>query len=338
MSVEETTVTETTEQTAAAGEQDGTSTEGTSDSSEGADSELSFANLLKKSATKAKTPEQPAEVPAPAYEPNYKFRVKDKEFEFEDWAKGVVKDKETEEKIRDFHAKAYGLDAVKQAREAAVAELQDLKSSKETVDTALKELGTYRANKDWDSFFEALDVPKQDILKYAVELVQRDQWTPEQRAQWQQSREAMNAAKHYQVENQQLLARQQQLSVQQRSFELEQALVQPEVVEVAQNYDAGTASPGAFRQFVIQIGQAHAARGEDISAAEAVAEATKHLRAVMAQNAAVQQQAATPKVVMPHQKPVIPNIQGRGTSPIRSTPKSFADLRKRGKELEAQEA
>lgn len=298
--------------------------------------ELSFAAQLKKASSKGATGEPVKETAVPAYQPNYKFKVKDKELEFEDWAKGVVKDKETEEKIRDFHAKAYGLDSVKQSREALIAEHTDLKTKYESTETALTQLGNFKASKDWDSFFDALDIPKQDILKYAVDLVQRDQWSPEQKAQWQQSREAMQSARHYQAENEQLLARQQQLSVQQRGFELDQALVQPEAAEIAQSYDTGSASPGAFRQFVIQIGQAYAARGEDISVADAVSEATKHLRAVMAQNAPAPQPVAQ-RIAMPNTKPIIPNIQGRGTSPIKSAPKSFADLQQRRRELEAQE-
>jgi hypothetical protein len=36
---------------------------------------------------------------------------------------------------------------------------------------------------------------------------------------------------------------------------------------------------------------------------------------------------AQPQAVAPEQKPVIPNIQGRGTSPVRKVPKSIDDMR-----------
>ena len=42
------------------------------------------------------------------------------------------------------------------------------------------------------------------------------------------------------------------------------------------------------------------------------------------------------KVVEPNSAPVIPNVQGRGTSPVRSTIKSLDDIKKRYSELSQQ--
>jgi len=299
--------------------------------------ELSFAAKLKRASKKGAADAEAPKSTEPVYEPNFKFSVKGKELEFDDWAKSAIKSKDVEEKVRDFYTKAYGIDEIKQSREATLAELTELKNSKQAVDTALTELGQYKASKDWDSFFDALDIPKQDILKYAVELVQRDQWSPEQKAQWQQSRDAQLAARQGSLEVEQLRSERAQLLTERRSFELDQYLGQPEVTEIAQSYDTGTGNPGAFRRFVIQIGQSHAAQGYDIPVAEAVGEALKHLRAVMPQQMQQSQQSVAPKVATPHQKPVIPSIAGRGTSPIKSTPKSFADLQQRRRELEAME-
>ena len=333
-----TTATEGLEQQVSTGGTDNESSSETASSS-GEDKPTTFKGMLDRAAKKGatgvdKAPTEGTAQPNP-YQPNYKFKVKDKDYEFEDWAKAVIKDKETEEKVRDFHAKAYGLEAVKASRDAIAAEYEELKSSKYETDTALQQLGTFKANKDWDSFFDALDIPKQDILKYAVELVQRDQWTPEQKAQWQQSRQAQQIA--IQAQNERSAVEQQlnELRVQQRSFELDQTLSQSQIAEIAQAYDTRTANPGAFRSLVIEYGQAQAARGIDVSAKDAVAEVSRRVSALLGDMQA-QQATNVPKVVQPHQKPVIPNIAGRGTSPIKSVPKSFADLKQRRLELEAQ--
>ena len=39
----------------------------------------------------------------PAYAPNYKFKVKDKELEFDDFVRGAVTSKEHEAKLRDLY-------------------------------------------------------------------------------------------------------------------------------------------------------------------------------------------------------------------------------------------
>jgi len=306
---------------------------------EGDKSDLSFKGMLDRASKKGATrvdqaTDAPTAKPTP-YQPNTKYNVKDKELEFDDWAKGAIKDKETEEKVRELYTKAYGIDTIKQARDAIAAEFETLKISKAETDQALQQLGTFKASKDWDSFFEALDIPKQDVLKYAVELVQRDQWTPEQKAQWQQSRQAQQVAMQAQNERSGLEQQLNELRVQQRSFELDQTLAQSQIAEIAQTYDSRVANPGAFRSLVIEYGQAQAARGVDISAKDAVAEIARRTQALMGVSEGAPMQSV-PKVVQPHAKPVIPNIAGRGTSPIKSVPKSFADLKQRRLELESQ--
>lgn len=300
------------------------------------------ATVIKRGMGAPKESATPPAAEPPAYNPNYKFKVLDKEHEFDDFVKAAVKDQETEKKARELYERAYGLDSVKQDRQTLKGELSSAKEKMARTDQALETLGEYVRGGDFDSFFEALNIPKHNILKYALELVQREQMPPEQKAQWQQSREATMHARTLEAQNQQLESQFQQMQVERRTFELDTAISRPEIAAVVQAYDAGIGSPGAFRDFVIRIGNAaHAAQGVDLSAAQAVEEAMRHLRAVnpsLGQPQAQPQMVANggPQVVMPNQKPVIPNIQGRGTSAVKSSFTSFADLKKRGEELERQ--
>lgn len=276
----------------------------------------------------------------PAWALNPKFKVLDKEHEFDEFIRPVIKDAETEKKVRELYEKAYGIEPIKADRQSLREQLAEEKQRSAERDRGLEVLSSYIQNDDLDSFFEATNIPKSKVLKYALELVQREQWTPEQKAAWQQQRDTAARVTEYEQQNQQLMERQQQLMVQQREFELSTVLARPDITQIAQAYEAGMGTPGAFREFVINIGQAFAARGQDIPAEQAVNEAVKHLRAMnpsLGQTAAQPQGQATPGVVMPNQKPVIPNIQGRGTSPVRSTVKSLDDIKKRYAELSAQQ-
>lgn len=268
------------------------------------------------------------------YSPNFKFKVLDKEHEIDEFIRPAIKDADSEKKIREIYEKAYGLDSVKSDRQNLKSELAEVKEKMSQTDSALETLGSYVRKKDYDSFFEGLDIPKQDILQYALKLVQREQMSPEQKAQWEASRQTQQQARYLEQQNQQLLASQQQFAVQQRTWELQQAIGSPEVKVFADAYNAGMGSPDSFNDYVIQIGQAYAARGQDIPAQQAVQEAIKHLRAI---NPGLGQSQAAAQVVQPTAKPVIPNIQGRGTSAVKSTVKSLDDLRKKAKEIQTQE-
>lgn len=274
-------------------------------------------------------------VAPPAYTPNYKFKVMDKEHEVDEWLRPVIKNADTEKKVKELYEKAYGLDSIKPKHQAIKDELEQAKAKVAQTDQALDILGKYVAENDFDSFFEGLNIPKNKILEYALELVRREQMSPEQKAQWENSKQAKEAARYYEAENARLQQSQQQFAVQQRTFELDMALNSPEAKVVADAYNAGMGTPEAFKDYCIQIGQAFAARGQDIPATQAVSEAIRHLKAINPSLGA----AVSPNIVPtvhPSQKPVIPNIQGRGTSAVKPAVKSLEDLKKRAKELTEQ--
>lgn len=270
----------------------------------------------------------------PAYAPNFKFKVLDKEHEFDDWAKASVKDADTEKKVREIYEKAFGLDSVKQDRHTLKTELTEYKDRVTKTDTALGALSDFVKQKDYDSFFESLNISKTDILQYALKVVEREQMPPEQKAVYEEQRNLQQRARYYEQQNQQLMQSQQQFAVQQRGVELQNAISKPEVAGVAQAYDAGMGNSGAFRDYVVRIAQAHAAQGNDIPAEMAVTEAVRHLRAVNPTLGVIANAVQAAEVGAPA-KPVIPNIQGRGTSPVKSTIRSLDDLKNRAKELNA---
>jgi hypothetical protein len=65
----------------------------------------------------------------PVYTPNTKFKVMDKEHEFDAWLAPHIKDAETEKKAKELYEKAYGLDYVKPKYEASQKELEQYKTT-----------------------------------------------------------------------------------------------------------------------------------------------------------------------------------------------------------------
>lgn len=272
-----------------------------------------------------------SEAEKPVYNPNYKFKAYQKEYEIDEWARPYIKDEETEKKFKKLYERAYGYDFKSQKHDELKSEFEKVRESYDQTDKALKTLSGYVQENDFDSFFDGLNIPKNKVLEYALELVKREQMSPDQRQQWEANQQARHAAKYYQAQNEQLLANQQAFAVQQRTFELDNALQSAEARPIVEAYNAGMGSPDAFKEYVIQIGQAFAARGQDIPAQQAVSEAMKHLRAI--NPGLVAQTASQVPVVQPSSKPTIPNIQGRGTSAVKTTVRSLDDLKRKAREL-----
>lgn len=294
------------------------------------DKPAGIAEALKAAASKKSSPDV---TPKPTYQANYKFKVLEKEHEFDDFVKAAIKDAETEKKARELYQRAYGLDTVKADRQTLRDQNEQLKLKIAETETGLQTISEYVRNNDFDSFFEALRIPKEQILKYALEYAKREM-SPEAKAQWENARRQELSTRSLQTENSQLQQQRQELMVKTREFELERSLLDQEVSVVAQAYDAGMGTPGAFKQYVIRIGQAYAAQGKDIPASEAVSEAIKHLRAVNPTLGQKPQTQASAQVVQPHTKPTIPTIASSGTSAVKRQFKSIADMKQYAKELE----
>lgn len=259
-----------------------------------------------------------------AYKPNLKYKVLDKEFDFDESFKDAIKNEATEKKVRELYEKAHGIDHIKEERQNIKTEFSQLKEKFQNTSSALESLGGYVARNDFDSFFTALNIPTDKVLQYALEVAQR---TPEQSQAIMQQRQAANVASDYERQRQELSQSQQEFAVKQRTFELEQGLSKPEVTGFIEMFDSKVGKPGAFREEVIKRGQLHAARGEDVGVDAAIGEVLNLLRPVYGEH--TQARANAPKVVAaPTHQPTIPNIPSSGSSAVKRSPNSIADLHK----------
>jgi hypothetical protein len=76
--------------------------------------------------------------PTQAWKPSFKFKVKDKELEFDDFVKPIIKTKDLEQKFKDLYEKAHGLDEVKTSRETFKQQVKSGRASTARLRTVFK--------------------------------------------------------------------------------------------------------------------------------------------------------------------------------------------------------
>jgi hypothetical protein len=274
--------------------------------------------------------EQQAAQAAP-YTPNFKFKVKDKELEFDDFVKPIVKNKELEAKFRDMYEKAYGLDEVKSSRDQVKQQLQEWQNKFGEVETSLKTLGGYLKTKDYGKFFDLMQIPTDDIIKYAINEVQYRELPPEQRQAIDAQRQQRTELEQAQMLNQSFQQQLATLSQQQVTMELNQELSKPDVVSIASAYDTRTGKPGSFKTEVIKRGQYYEAVHKiSPPASQLVAELVSLIgsQASGTQTPEANSQGQSGQTSQ-QQKPVIPAFQSSGAkSPTKKVINSVEDLRK----------
>lgn len=266
-----------------------------------------------------------------AFTPNFKFKVKDKDLEIDDFLKPVVKDAETEKKLRELYEKAHGLDEVKGSRDTFKTEAEQWKGRFSNVETSLKTLGEYVKKDDFRSFFEALNIPKDKIIQYAINELKYQELPAEQRAAIEAQREQQFAYEQSSVQNQTLQKQMADLVQKQAAFELDQELAKPEIVQAAQSFDTRTGKAGEFRKLVIQRGQYYEAVHKISPPASQLAQEVVQLIGVQATaqpgTAPSQNQSSPTGSQTQAAKPVIPSFSGGGKSPVKKMPTSIDDLR-----------
>lgn len=286
----------------------------------------------------------------PPYLPNYKYKVLDKEQEFDAFLKGVIKDPETEKKVRELYEKANGLDFVKKERQSVRTELSQERERSEQAINYIKTASSLEQKGDMHSFFQFLGIHEDKILKYALERIQYRELGPEQRAIVDQQQSAALRSLALEQQNQQLQQNFAQVAQNQRSMELQAEISKPDVSNVVQSFDARVGKPGAFQQAVIERGQYHWFKNKvDIPVSQAVAEVLSLINgygvsqngagAVVDNSQAQMSGAGSSPAQNPHQptKQIIPNIRGSGTSPVRKVPGSIEDLKKIARQKAAEQ-
>lgn len=270
----------------------------------------------------------------PEYTPNYKFKAYDKEYEFDEFLRDAVKNKEQEEKLREIYAKAYGLDDLKTKYEST----KEFKNKYSELQNGINYLEQTLNAGDYESFFKALKIDEKNIMKYVLDRINYQEMDDNQKKEYDSNLNARREAINYQTQLMQMQEQFNSLQTQQLSNELESALSDPEIHNVAKIYDDRVGVNGAFREAVLkrgdfsynQTGKYESPRKIALELADGLKKLIGPLEAqVSPQGPSLQQSIAAKQ-----SKPVIPNINAKtGNSPAKRNINSIADLEKLAEEM-----
>lgn len=280
--------------------------------------------------------EEAAETPeTPAYEPNYKFRVGENEFEFDDRVKAVVTSKENEDYLRDIFTKAHGLELSKKRSEEREQKFQQtqseygqLRSEHERMQNTFRKLDGLKTE-DFGTFQHAMKIPDQVIVDRALELLALSKDPNPQQAFARANQVYADRFEMLRREDQATVQSQQTQAIQRQMHEMQmsQALSRPEITSFASEYDRRMGQAGAFQEEVKRLGTIEFYQGRYLDPQVAVAQAHERLSKLLGPVAApTTQPAATQQTPA---KPALPNMgSGRTGTATSRKPKSIADLRK----------
>lgn len=279
---------------------------------------------------------------ATQYAPNYKFKVMDKEHEFDEFVRGAIKDADSEKKIREIYEKAYGLDFIKPRFHETREQAKTYKTQLDNFQGSLKELRELNSRGDYDSFFKRLAIPEEKILQWVINKAQYNNLPPEQRKVLDEKTAAEQKA--YALEKQQADSQQkyQELVTQAKGQALHFALERPETKSLQQSFDARAGRSGAFFEAIVAEGELAWNRSNgtvDLTPEQAI-------QAVLSKWGNPSQPAQAPLIPAQGNQPMpqaapkktasLPNIAGRQSASIsKSKPKSLQDLKNLAAQMRA---
>lgn len=326
-----------------------TSTEGISAATGAANAPATGAPAVKDIAAAAMAAVKEGVIPAaptaPAYTPNFKYKAAQQEKEIDPFFQALIKDADSEKKVKDLLTRADGLDYMKNRYEARDKEYQSLNNDYASQTQLVNSVNEAKAKGDLDSVFRKVGLNDHQVIQWAAKRVDylqmMQQLPPEQRQALQQQEQAVIQNQEYQTQMQQLQTEVQQQKVQARTIMLDQQLSRPEVVQAATFWDQKMGQDGAFKDLVIEEAQREwYMKQVDLPVDQAVQRVLQRFgKFIDVQNAGQQNQSAQGNAPyapqMPQAKPIIPAVPGSSKTPIKRQYRSLDDIKARAKELEA---
>jgi hypothetical protein len=273
------------------------------------------------------------QVVPPAYQPNFKYKFAGKEHEIDETFRSIIKDQETEKKVKEMFQRSMAFDDSKAKWDEKVkTHYEPTVQQYQALDKDVKRVMGFRNSGDLDSFFQEVRLPYEQIKNWVIQQEELAQ-NPQQKALYDQAFQERRARANLEEQLQNQTGQMQEVQSREREFELHLVMARPEVTEVANRIE-GMMGEGAFRQLVVDEGvRAWSLYQRDLSAQDAVNLVLQRFGKLASGSAPseVIQNPASQGVAsagMQQKPPVIPNVSGKGTSPVKKVPKSIDDIKK----------
>jgi hypothetical protein len=270
---------------------------------------------------------------APAWTPDFKLKVMDKEFEIDEFYRPLVKDEDTLKRVKRMQEQILGLPHIEAAREEFKSKYNQVLprvKEYEVVESKLNRLSAYLQKNDFDSFFSDLQIPQEMVHKWLQQKQSEQSLDPQVRQRLEEARLQERKAYDLSQEVERYRQQEQQAVLQQSYMQVDQA-IQSLAPDISVQFNDRMQNPDAFKNAVINKGVAiqqqyiNAGRSAKPQLYEVIESVKQVLARVMGIHEAPLSPAQSGK---PAEVPVIPIIKSGSASPIKTGPKSIADLKK----------
>ena len=269
--------------------------------------------------------------PSPGeYEPNYSYSVKGEDFSFDERLHPIIKDKGTEEFLRDTFTRAQGLDSVKsrlETYEKDFGSLQEQHAATQNENngfrTTLERLNQLK-DQDPHAFQRQWGLPDKWVLDRATEILEYNE-NPAQARAVERAYEDRAASWQHEQDLHRETEKSQQIEQQLHGMKMEQAMRGQDVNDFAKNYDKRMGE-GAFRSQVNEYGSLQYYQNKRyVDPQVCVAEVYGKLRNIFGEPAVSLNPSAGGA---PSEVSRIPNLgRGRSGSPTTKRFNTLAELR-----------
>lgn len=268
----------------------------------------------------AESTEVQEEVVPEEYAPNYSYKYKDEDREFDERFRAGVTDKESEDYLRDLYTKADGLEGVKTKNSEWEEKYNTVYAHDQKQTVAFDTLRSLRSDGNFRQLFASIGVTEDQLIDHVAALID-EQNLPEDQQQVLKTNRDME----------QKMAKLQS-SVDSMSNNNQQANIQRDVNELTSLSASESYQPIVkamegfglnFNQEVYNTGRAHyESTGKELS----VDEVATHVREKYSK--LINNAVANDGNVIPEQKKVLPVVKGGGNTSTGTQIMSIDDIRK----------
>jgi hypothetical protein len=282
--------------------------------------------------------QQATPAPTPTYTPNFKYKAAGQEKEIDPLFQAIIKDAETETKVKDIFSKIDAFDFMKQKTQAMEKEFGSLATDYDAVATTVDKFNKSVAENDLTSAFRLANITKEQVFKWTQQQLRQmdrlSQMSPEERQEYQQLEEARQSKSELEERVQQIQQQYESQAVQARTMQLDMTLSRPEISKFAEAWDQNSGEAGSFRAFVAEEARkVFYEQNIDLSPEQAVAHVMKRFGKFLNVGGTMSAQSPQAIPTAQGQKPVIPHVNGKAASPIKKVAKSLDDLKALAKTL-----
>lgn len=261
---------------------------------------------------------------APSYEPNYTYTVRDEQREFDERIRDVIKDKDTEEYLRDLYTRADGLETYKEKFSKRESEYKELYEHAQALTGGYQKLQQLREKNDHRGLQKALGLSDDFVIEWGLALAEEGEMPEEQRMQIQKQREMEEKLQAYENRISQFESSVADNRVQEDLRQLQSLTMSNDVRPIA---EAMSERGHDFIETVVAMGQFEFQKtGVEPSIESVVRRVADQYRYLVPQEQPQQQTIEQPKQTV--QQPTLPSVGGTNQATVDKPITSMEDLKR----------